>query len=180
MITIPNIVAISKIQNKSEYTGTPDKVIERKDNLTKGSEVKFNMFNGWVDYPIYKSLNELDNKDISKYNKRGIIYVYQPNHTRSDKWGMLKFKLVGATKKKNDKRILLIVEDLDKLAPFKHIYLEVNGDGSTDCGHVFNTTFDNWKGVNVGDEYKGYRNSKWIKLDPNDFINLTGKIYSNK
>lgn len=172
------IVPKSKPHNYYDYTGIPDKVVERKENLTKGSEVKFNIFSGWVDYPIYKELNELDSKDLTSYNKGGIIYIYQPNHTRSDKMGMRKFKLIGVTKKKSDKRVLLIVEDLDKKAIFKHIYLEVNGDKSTDCGHVFNTTFDNWGNCEVGGEYKGYRNSKWIKLDPNDFINLTG-IYSN-
>jgi hypothetical protein len=172
------IIKTSKPQNYSDYNGTPDKISNRKDNLTKGSEVKFNVFNGWVDYPIYKELSELDPKDLTSYNKEGIIYIYQPNHGCSDDWGMTKYKLIGVTKKKSDKRKLLIVEDLNPNVIFKTIYIEVNGDKATDCGHVFNTTFDNWKDVNVGDEYKGYRNSKWIKLDPNHFSNLTGKIYS--
>ena len=92
------IVPKSKPHNYYDYTGTPDKVVERKENLTKGSEVKFNIFSGWVDYPIYKELNELDSKDLTSYNKGGIIYIYQPNHTRSDKMGMRKFKLIGVTK----------------------------------------------------------------------------------
>jgi hypothetical protein len=74
------IIKTSKPQNYSDYNGTPDKISDRKDNLTKGSEVKFNMFNGWVDYPIYKELSEVDSKDLTSYNKEGIIYIYQPNH----------------------------------------------------------------------------------------------------
>jgi hypothetical protein len=173
------IVKTSKIQSYSDYNGIPDKISDRKDKLTKGSEVNFNTFEGWVDHPIYKELNELDSKDLVSYNKEGIIYIYQPNHGRSDDWGMTKYKLIGATKKKSDKRILLIVEDINPNSIFKTIYIEVNGDKATDCSNVFNTTFDNWKDCILGGEYKGYRNSKWIKLDPNDFTNLTGKIYSS-
>ena len=40
--------------NKPDYTGTPDKIIPRKEKVCKGSEIYFNPFNGWVDKPIYK------------------------------------------------------------------------------------------------------------------------------
>jgi hypothetical protein len=173
MITIPT----TKPHNYYDFNGTPDKVIPRKDNLVKGSEVKFNIFDGWVDYPIYKDLNELEPNIISKYDEKGIIYLYKPNHIHSDKWGMMNYKVIGATKKKKDKRTLLIVEDIHPKAIFKVIYLEIKDDKAFDCGHVYNPTLDNWKDTDINDEYKGYRNSKWIKLDPNDFMNLTPKVY---
>lgn len=169
---------IIKAYSPQNYNGTPDKILARKDKLVKDSKVKYNMFDGWVDYPIYKDLNELDPKDFTSYNKEGIIYIYQPNHTQSDDLGILKYKLIGATKKKSNKKILLMVEDLNPNVIFKTIYIEVNDDKVIDCGRVFDKTFDNWKDCILGDEYKGYRNSKWIRLNPDDFINLTGKIYS--
>lgn len=178
-----NVIKISKPSfNKTEFNGTPDKIIKSNKNpqLIAGTKIIHNIFDGWVQYPVYKDFSELDNKLFSfwKYSKTNHIYVYSPNHGLSDKLGILSYKVVGATKKKSDKRILLIVEDLTPKAIFKTIYLQIDGNKVIDCGHVFDTTHKNWNECNIGDEYKGYRNSKWIKLDPNDFTNLTGKIYS--
>ena len=172
-------IQTSKVSGYSDYRGVPDKVVKRKENLTKGSEVKFNVISSkWIDFPIYKDLSELDSGDLVGYNEVGFIYVYNPKHVDSDKMGILKFRLLGVTRKKSDKRVLLIVEDMCPKATFKTVYLEVEGDNVIDCGRVFNTTFSNWKDCEVGVEYKGYRNSKWIKLDLEDYLNLTGKVYN--
>ena len=169
------IIPTSKPQNYYDYTGTPDKVVPENGDLVKDHEIKFNIFSGWTQYPIYKDLSEVD---TSKCNKRGIIYHYIPQHSHADKFGMLKYKLVGVTKKKADKRILLIVEDTDKRAIFKHIYLEIKDGKAIDCGHVYGGTLDSWNDCQVGSEYTGHRRAKWVKLDPNDYMDLTGKAYS--
>jgi hypothetical protein len=169
-----NKLITSKPQNYHDYTGIPDKVIQANENLVKDYAVKFNTFSGWIKYPIYKDLLEVD---TSECNKPGIIYHYIPKHTCADKFGMMKYKLIGVTKKKSDKRILLIVEDTSKNPIFKHIYLEIVDDKVIDCGRVYDNTFKSWDDCKIGSEYTGHRRAKWIKLDPNDFINLTGKCY---
>jgi len=169
------IIPTSKPQNYYDYTGTPDEVITpSNEDLVKDWEVQFSIFRGWVKKPIYKDISDVD---TTKCNKYGIIYHYAPQHSHADKFGMLKYKLVGATKKKSDKRILLIVEDTDKKAIFKHIYLEIKDGQLIDCGHVYKTTLDNWTNCQVGGEYTGHRRAKWIKLDPDDYGSLTGKSY---
>jgi hypothetical protein len=170
------IIPTSKPQNYYDYTGTPDEVITpSNEDLVKDWEVHFSIFRGWVKKPIYKDISDVD---TTKCNKSGTIYRYAPQHSLADKFGMLKYKLVGATKKKSDKRILLIVEDTHKKAIFKHIYLEIKDGKVIDCGHVYNTTLENWNNCPVGSEYTGHRKSKWIKLDPDDYSSLTGKTYS--
>jgi hypothetical protein len=169
-------------KTKSDFNGTPDDVIKSTKviHLIKGSKLKHNIFSGWVEYPVYKELSELDPKLFKDYNKSDMVYIYAPSHGRSDNMGILSYKVVGATKKKSDKRILLIVEDMDKKANFKRVYLEIIDDSAIECGHVFNSTDENYNTVNIGDEYKGYRNSKWVKMDPNEFKDKFGKIYKNK
>jgi hypothetical protein len=169
----------SKIQPKREFEGIPDKVIKSDKNpvLISGSELKHNLFDGWVEWPTYKDFNEVDPVLFKSYNKKDMIYIYSPMHTCSDKMGILTYKVIGVTKKKSDKRVLLIVEDINKSAVFKKIYLEINDNSVFNCGQVFPKTDDNYNIVGIGDEYKGYRNSKWIKLDPNDFKDTFGKIY---
>lgn len=59
------VIKMSKIlTTKPEFDGTPDKIIPRKENLTKGNKIEFNIFDGWVDIPIYKALDEIDPKDL--------------------------------------------------------------------------------------------------------------------
>lgn len=177
------IIPTSKPQNYYDYTGTPDKVIEpgNKEHLVKENELKFNMFSGWVQSPIYKELNDITLP--KKYNKKNHIYIYNPLHTLSDKWGMTEFKIVGYTKKNSDKRVLAICEDTHPKAIFKLIYIEVVGtiDGvkAIDCGHVYNTTNDNYNKAKIGESYKGYRNSKWIKLDKAEY-DFSGIYSENK
>lgn len=174
------IIPTNKPHNYYDYTGTPDEITEvpkHKQPLVKDWEIKFNIFSGWKQTPIYKSLNEVIEFVSLVCNKPGIIYHYIPQHTNADKFGMLKYKLIGATKKKSDKRILLIVEDTDPKAIFKHIYLEIVDSKAIDCGHVYKDTFTNWDNCSIGGEYTGHRRTKWIKLDPNNFKELTGKVY---
>lgn len=163
----------TKIQSK--FNGTPDKVIPMKKNLVKDTEVKFCVFDGWTEYPIYKSLSELNAKDYKKYNKKDHIYTYHPSHRDSDVNGIREYKVIGATMKKSDKRVLLIVENKNNT---DKLYYEINNDEAVYCGHVFLKTDENYNKVNIGEQYKGYRNSNWIKLDHTDYADLFTKIYS--
>ena len=42
------VIKTNKTLIKSEYTGTPDTIIPRKDKVCKGSEIYFRPFDGWV------------------------------------------------------------------------------------------------------------------------------------
>lgn len=173
------VLKSNKVQSRTEFNGTPDRFITRKDNLTKDSYVKFNPFDGWVDYPIYFQLNEIDKSLLKKYNKKDFIYLYNPFYTHSDEMGITKYKVIGATMKKSDKRVLLIVEDLNPNRIFAYYYIQIENDIAIDCGNVFDKTNDNYNSVEIGEEYKGYRNSKWIKLNVNDYKSLFGKVYTS-
>lgn len=173
MITIPT----AKPQNYYDYTGTPDEVIEPShEDLVKDWEVYFSIFRGWVKRPVYKDMSEVD---TSKCNRPGLVYRYAPQHPHADEFGMLKYRLVGATRKKSDERTLLIVEDLHEEATFNRLYVEIKDGKLIDCGPVYDTTLENWTACPVGSEYTGHRRAKWIKLDPNDYVELTGKAYTN-
>ncbi len=165
----------------SEKPGPNDVVfsVNMKDKVVESTEVKWSHFNGWTEYPIYKKLNAVDSNQLKPYNKEGVIYVYNPQHTFSDEMGVLEYKLLGATKKKSDKRVLLIVEDLHPNATFKQVYFEVRNDKVVYCGQVIPETLINFNSVNEGLEYAGFRRSKWVKLSVNDFQSLTGKVYED-
>lgn len=167
------VLKANKTAIKSQYNGTPDRIIPRKEKVCKGSEIYFHPFDGWVDKPIYKDLSEINPSDLSKYNKRGYIYVYQPNHLDSDDMGIMTYKVTGATLKKSDKKVRLIVSNKQN-----SIYFMIEDDKVIDCGLVFLKTEEDYNKSNIGEEYTGYRRSKWIKLDPNDFSHLFGKVYS--
>ena len=92
-----------------------------------------------------------------------------PKSSYSDNFGMMEYKVIGVTKKNSDKRILAICEDTNPNSIFKFIYIQIIGTKAIDCGHVYNTTKDNFDKTDIGQSYKGYRNSKWIKLNPTDF-----------
>jgi len=93
--------------------------------------------------------------------------------------GVLEYKLLGVTKKKSDKRVLLIVEDIHPNATFKQVYLEVRNDKVVYCGQVVPETLINFNSVNEGSEYTGFRRSKWVKLNVNDYQSFTGKVYED-
>lgn len=112
----------------------------------------------------------------SKYKNKDNIYIYTPQHSLSDANGVMTYKIIGMTKKNSDKRILVMCEDLHPKAIFKHVYFEITDNGSVDCGHIYPNTEKNFNGAKVGESYKGYRNSKWIKLDPRDY-DFGGKVY---
>lgn len=176
------VIKTNKTLIKSEYTGTPDTIIPRKDKVCKGSEIYFRPFDGWVDKPIYKQLSEIDPSELTQYNQPGYIYVYQPNHVYSDDMGIMTYKVIGATYKKSDKKVRLIVEDKYTFTSSKKeltAYLMIEGDKSIDCGNGFIPTMEAYNKAEIGQEYTGYRRSKWMKLDPNDYSNLTGKIYQD-
>lgn len=176
------VIKANKTMIKSDYTGTPDKIIDRNEKVCKGSEIYFNVFDGWVDKPIYKQLSEIDPSQLSQYNQPGYIYVYQPNHVYADDMGIMTYKVIGATYKKADKQVRLIVEDKytftsDKKELTKYFTIE---DGkAVDCGNGFIPTMEAYNKAEIGQEYTGYRRSKWRKLDPNDYSNLFGKVYQD-
>jgi hypothetical protein len=153
--------------------------VPMKEKVLLTTEIKWNHFNGWTEYPIYKKLTDIDPTLFEGYNKPDSIYSYSPNHTLSDDMGVMEYKVIGATKKKSDKRVLLICEDIRPDAIFKTIYLQIDKNVVTNCGRVFDTTQNNWEQCSIGDEYKGYRNSKWIKLNHNELSDLFGKVYQD-
>lgn len=174
------IVKTNKTLIKSDYTGTPDLIIPRKDKVCKGSEIYFRVFDGWVDKPIYKQLSEIDTKDLTQYNQPGYIYVYQPNHIYGDDMGIMRYKVIGATFKKSDKQVRLIVEDTySSFGRTIPKYFVIEKDKAIDCGDGFVATMEAYNKAEIGEEYTGYRRSKWLKLNPNDYTNLTGKIYQD-
>lgn len=174
------VVKTNKTSIKSDYTGTPDKIIPRKEKVCKGSEIYFQPFDGWVDRPLYKQLSEIDKKDLAQYNGEGYIYVYQPNHVYADDMGIMTYKVVGATQKKSDKGVRLIVEDTySSFGRTIQKYFVIENNQAIDCGLVYIPTEEAYNKAEIGGEYTGYRRSKWIKLDPNDFSNLTGKLYTD-
>ena len=174
------VIKTSTIKSKTSFAGTPDFFIPRNKNLVKGSKIEFSIFKGWVDYPIHKTLDELNPKDLKPYNKEGLIYVYSPKYTTSDKMGIVTYKLVGVTNKKKDKRIMLIVKEITN-EPFRDrlTYLDVKDNEIDDCGWVYQTTLENFNKANFNEEYLAHRNAKWVKLNPDDFKHLTGKVYTN-
>lgn len=153
-----------------------------KDKIVKGTYQENHFLRGLIERPIYKDLNELDTDDLKKYNQSGVIYGYNPNRSLSDDMGIIEYKLIGATKKNRDKRTLLIVEDMSQVhnMTFKYVYLEIVDDVIIYCGRVMENTMNNFNSVNIGDKYKGWKNSGWLKLDVNNFVELTGKIYKEK
>lgn len=177
------VIKTNKTQIKSDYTGTPDKVIPRKEKICKGSEISFSVFDGWVDRPIYKDLSEIDQTDLIEYNEAGHIYVYLPFHTNADYMGIMKYKVIGATYKKSDKKVRLIVEDNYSFTSGKTQlikYFVIDKDMAIDCGDVYKPTSEAYQKANIGEEYTGYRRSKWSKLDPNDYKNLFSRVYTSQ
>lgn len=174
------VIKINKTLIKSDYTGTPDTIIPRKDKVCKGSEIYFRPFDGWVDKPIYKQLSEINPSELSQYNQPGYIYVYQPNHIYADDMGIMTYKVIGTTFKKADKKVRLIVEDTySSFGRTISKYFVIENNQAVDCGDVFIPTEEAYNKAEIGQEYTGYRRSKWMKLNPNDYTNLTGKIYQD-
>jgi hypothetical protein len=176
------VIKANKTMIKSDYTGTPDKIIDRNKKVCKGSEIYFNVFDGWVDKPIYKQLSEIDPSQLSQYNQPGYIYVYQPNHVYADDMGIMTYKVIGATYKKADKQVLFIVEDKYTFTSDKReltAYINIKDGKAVDCGNGFIPTMEAYNKAEIGEEYTGYRRSKWCKLDPNDYSNLFGKVYQD-
>lgn len=155
-------------------------VIQRKDAVLKDTKIEWNIFKGYCEYPIYKHLAEIDKEQLSQYNDKNILYVYNPNHLHGDDNGIHKYKLLGVTYRRTQKRTLLIVKNMDTRAIFKQIYLQIEGDKVIDCGHVFPDTLEQFKGVEIGETYKGYRNATWQKLDKSKFKDVLGKVYELK
>lgn len=165
---------------RTDYPGTPDKIIPRKEKVCKGSEIYFNPFNGWVDKPIYKQLSEIDPQDLVQYNQPDYIYVYQPNHVYADDMGIMTYKVIGATFKKSDKQVRIIVEDTySSFGRTIPKYFVIEDGKAVDCGDGFVATMDAYNKAEIGQEYTGYRRAKWSKLDPNDYKHLFGKIYQD-
>lgn len=166
--------------NKADYPGTPDEIIPRKEKVCKSSEIYFSHVRGWVDKPIYKSLSEIDPKDLAQYNNPDYIYIYQPNHVRADEMGIMTHKVIGATFKKSDKQVRLIVEDTySSFGRTVPKYFVIENGKAIDCGDGFIATMDAYNKAQIGQEYTGYRRAKWSKLDPNDYKHLFGKIYQD-
>lgn len=167
---------------RTDYTGTPDKIIPRKEKVCKGSEIYFNPFNGWVDKPIYKQLSEIDPQDLVQYNQPDYIYVYQPNHVYADDMGIMTYKVIGATFKKSDKQVRIIVEDKYTFTSGQEEltkYFTIEDGKAVDCGNGFVPTIEAYNKAEIGQEYTGHRRAKWSKLDPNDYKHLFGKIYQD-
>ena len=174
------VVKTNKTLIKSDYTGTPDKIISRKEKVCKGSEIYFNVFDGWVDKPIHKQLSEIDTSDLSQYNQPGYIYVYQPNHIYADDMGIMTYKVIGATYKKADKKVRLIVEDTySSFGRTIPKYFVIEDGKAVDCGNGFVPTMEAYNKAEIGEEYTGYRRAKWMKLDLNDYSHLFGKVYQD-
>jgi hypothetical protein len=176
-VKVPRKVFVNKTMIQSEFNGVPDKVIPRKESLVKGSEVKFHIFDGWVDYPIYFTLDELDKTNYKNYNRKKYLYIYFPEHSGSDAKGILKYEVVGVTKRKSTKDILFIVKEKDFRGNDYHQYYRIDGENIISHGPVFTNTLDGFNKSDVGDEYKGYRNAKWIKLDLDEYSDKLGKVY---
>jgi hypothetical protein len=132
-------------------------------------------FRGLTDIPIYFELTELPAERYKHYNTPGIIYVYNPFISNADNNGILSYEVIGAVMKKSDKRIMFIVNDLNN----NQIYIELKALNAIMCGNVYDKTFDNYQQTSINSEYKGERNTTWIKLDHNKYLHLFGMVFTS-
>jgi hypothetical protein len=171
-ITIEKARAI----NAYPYNGTPDRIIEHNKDVLKSIKIKFCCIYGWEQWPVYLKLNEIDPSKLVKYNDTNKIYLYMPNYVSpiTDNMGIVEFELYGACSKK--KEIYLILKNInEKLSKYLEYFI-IQNDALVMAGDVFPNTLVEFDNAKIDDFYKGYRNSKWQKLDPKNFTKYLGKV----
>lgn len=84
------------------------------------------------------------------------------------------YDILGSTLRKTQKRLLIVGE-----TRYGKYLLKVNKDGTiSDCGRLMSEKA--WENTNVGDQYLGYMNSIWVRMDVSDVAKHGGKIFSER
>jgi hypothetical protein len=165
------IIKTKRLQNLTEFNGVYDYQqpisVERQENILSEFITKFSPFEGWVRHNRYKNYDEIVFPENYIKNK---VYIYSPRYSYTDDWGVGNYTLYGVCQHK--KRILLILKN-----KIGYNYYEIKNNSTLiECGSVFEDTLQNYNNCLINDYYNGYRNSKWRKLDINDYQDYKNRV----